>query len=133
MGVSGREKLQAAESWRGVKGGDGCWGWGAQSGEANRDIRDKMWHLEESVLVNFVSVKSQKNMLNIWGLIQRGEGSEGPLERVAGEVLEMSNTPGGEGGIEGNIETFVRWWKTFRKFYTQESLMNLENTAHCEK
>lgn len=61
----------------GVKGGDGSRGWGAHSDETDGDIRGKMWHLEESVLVNFVSVKSQKNTLNIWGLIQRGEGSEG--------------------------------------------------------
>ena len=37
-------------------------------------------HPEESVLVDLVSVKSQKNMLNIWSLVQQGEGSEGPLE-----------------------------------------------------
>lgn len=42
----------------------------------------------------------------------------------------MSNTPGGEGKIEGNVEKFVRWWKTFRTFYAQESLMN---TTSCEK
>lgn len=30
-------------------------------------------HPEESVLIDFGSVKSQKNMLNIWSL--RGEGS----------------------------------------------------------
>lgn len=46
-----------------------------------------MQHPEESVLVDFGSIKSQKNMLNIWILVQRGEegggrscwrGREGP-------------------------------------------------------
>jgi len=50
-------------------------------------------HPEESVLVDLVSVKSQKNMLNIWSLVQRGEGSEGPLERTGGEVLKTTNSP----------------------------------------
>lgn len=67
-------------------------------GEIGAEVR----HLEESVLVDFVSVKSQKNMLNIWSLVQRGEGSEGPLECARGEVLKMSNTPGRkEGRREG--------------------------------
>lgn len=41
---------------------------------------------EESVLVDFGSVKSQKNMLNIWSLVQRGkgEGGEGQLESMGG-------------------------------------------------
>lgn len=41
---------------------------------------------EESVLVDFGSVKSQKNMLNIWSLVQqgKGEGGEGQLESTGG-------------------------------------------------
>lgn len=51
-----------------------------------------MQHPEESVIVDFGSVKSQKNMLNIWNLVQRGEGSGwGLLERMGGEA---TNTPG---------------------------------------
>lgn len=39
-----------------------------------------MQHPEESVLVDFGSIKSQKNMLDIWSLVQRGEEGEGLLE-----------------------------------------------------
>lgn len=59
-----------------------------------------MRHPEESVLVDFGSVKSQKNMLNIWSLVQRGEGSKEPLESTGGEVLKTTNTPGRKEGKE---------------------------------
>lgn len=54
-----------------------------------------MRHPEESVLVDLVSIKSQKNMLNIWSLVQQGKGSEGPLEGTGGGVLKTTNTPAG--------------------------------------
>lgn len=95
-----RKKLQAAENQRGGKGvrtGDrGCnRGETSRSDEAGAGVGAEVRHPEESVLVDLVSVKSQKNMLNIWSLVQRGEGSEGPLERTGGEVLKTTNTPGG--------------------------------------
>lgn len=57
-----------------------------------------MRHPEESVLVDFGSEKSQKNMWNIWSLVQRGEGSEGPPESMGGEILKATNTPGSKEG-----------------------------------
>lgn len=51
------------------------------SGERGVEVQ----HPEESVLVDFGSVKSQKNMLNIWNLVQRGKGGgEGQLESTGG-------------------------------------------------
>lgn len=42
-------------------------------------------HPEESVLVDFGSVKSQKILLNIWSLVQRGKGGgEGQVESTGG-------------------------------------------------
>lgn len=74
-------------------------------------------------------------MLNIWGLIQRGEGSEGgrwsaPQGRSWRCLIPLEGKYG-----EKETERFVRWWKTFRKCYTQEwwRLMNLENTTSCRK
>lgn len=64
------------------------------SDEANGELGVEGRHPEESVLVDFGSVKSQKNMLDIWSLVQRGEGSEGPPENTGGEVLKKTNTPG---------------------------------------
>lgn len=66
----------------------------SRSDEAEGEIGAEVWHPEESVLVDFGSVKSQKNMLNIWSLVQRGEGSEGLPESTGGEVLKTTNTPG---------------------------------------
>lgn len=43
---------------------------GGGAGVGGAEVR----HPEESVLVDFGSVKSQKNMLNIWSLVQRGRG-----------------------------------------------------------
>lgn len=51
-----------------------------------------MQHLVESV-VGFGSVQSQKNMLNIWSLVQRGRRSGGLLERTGAAVLKTTNTP----------------------------------------
>lgn len=66
----------------------------SRSDEAEGEIGAEVRHPEESVLVDFGSVKSQKNMLNIWSLVQRGEGSEGLPESTGGEVLKTTNTPG---------------------------------------
>lgn len=75
-----------------------CWEGGGEGGasrsdEAQGEIGAEVRHPEESVSVDFGSVKSQKNMLNIWSLVQRGEGSEGPPESTGGEVLKTTNTP----------------------------------------
>ncbi len=105
------EKLQAAESQRGGEGvrtgvAEGCWGEASRSDEAEEEIGAEVRHPEESVLVDFGSVKSQKNMLNIWSLVQRGEGSEGPPESTGGEVLKTTNTPGRrEERKEGNKDS----------------------------
>lgn len=79
---SGGQKLQAAESQRAGEGvRTGGWGSGGLD-EAGGKIGAEVRHPEESVLVDFVSVKSQKNMLNIWSLVERGDG--GPLECTGG-------------------------------------------------
>lgn len=63
-------ELEAAE-------GQGEGGRGEEAGGVTGATGAGVQHPEESVLVGFVSVKSQKNMLNIWGLAQRGEGRRG--------------------------------------------------------
>lgn len=54
--------------------------------EKERETEREVQHPEESVLVDFGSIKSQKNMLNIWILVQRGDGGgrEGLLGRTGG-------------------------------------------------
>ncbi len=68
------------------------------SGEAEGELGAEVQHLEESVLVDFGSEKSQKNMLNIWNRVQRGEGSKGLPESTGVEVLKSTNTPGRKDG-----------------------------------
>lgn len=53
-------------------------------------------HPEESVLVDFGSVKSQKNMWNIWSLVRRGEGSEGLLEGRSRRLITLEGEKEGE-------------------------------------